>query len=76
MIDCDADAGLALGALRAGWRAVRFSGRDDVRAKLADIAAQHGAEIVTGAADTAPLDLLDVAQPAAACRAFLAVRVP
>ncbi len=69
-IDCGADAGIAMAALRIGWRTVRFSGPAKVRAKLADIAAQTGARLV---ADKAPeaLDLLDSGDPLAACRAFL-----
>ncbi len=46
IIDCGEDAGIALAALRAGWKKVLFSGRKDVRAKLAQIAKQQGAEVL------------------------------
>ncbi len=46
VIDCGEDAGLALAALRAGWKKLLFSGRRDVCAKLAQIAEQQGAEVV------------------------------
>ncbi len=74
VIDCGADAGIAMAALRAGWRTVRFSGPEKVRAKLADIAAETGARLADDDAEAAPLealDLLDVADAGAACRAFL-----
>ena len=46
VIDCGEDAGLALAALRTGWKKLLFSGRRDVCAKLAQIAEQQGAEVV------------------------------
>ena len=69
VIDCGADAGIAMAALRIGWRTIRFSGPAKVRAKLADIAAQTGARLVADEAEA--LDLLDSGDPLAACRAFL-----
>ena len=69
VIDCGADASVAMAALRARWRAIRFTGRDDVRVKLADMAGQAGARLVDEAAEA--LDLLDVADPGAACREYL-----
>ena len=71
VIDCGDDAGTALGALRGGWKRVRFSGRADVLAKLADIAAQQGAELLAGGAPADALDLRDTSDAAAACRAYL-----
>ena len=71
VIDCGDDPGIALGALRAGWKAVRFSGRADVLAKLADIAAQQGAELLAGGAPADALDLHETADPHASCRAYL-----
>src|SRR5690606_14159644 len=53
-IDCGDDAGLVMAALRTGCRRVLFSGRDDVRARLADIAGQLGAALI--AADAAGRD--------------------
>lgn len=77
VIDCGADAGIAMAALRAGWRTVRFSGPAKVGRKLADIAAECGARLVVDEPEAAPLealealDLLDSGDPLAACRAFL-----
>ncbi len=77
VIDCGADAGIAMAALRIGWRTVRFSGPEKVRRKLADIAAECGARLVVDEPEAAPLealdllDLLDSGDPLAACRAFL-----
>ena len=58
-IDCGPDAGVAMAALRGGWKHLIFRGDDRVRTKLADMAAQMDAKLD----DTAPdaLDLLDVA---------------
>ena len=61
----------SLAALRAGWVRVVFSGPPDMLEKLADIAAQQGARVVGGGAEAAALDLLDMADPLAACREFL-----
>ena len=72
VIDCGADAGIAMAALRTGWQTVRFSGPAKVRAKLADIAAETGARLADDDAEaTEALDLLDAADAGAACRAFL-----
>lgn len=45
-IDCGADAGAVLAALRAGWKLVAFSGRADAGRKLSGIAAQMGARLI------------------------------
>ncbi len=71
VIDCGDDPGIALGALRGGWKSVRFSGRADVLAKLADIAAQIDAAVIEGGAPADALDLRDAPDAAAACRAYL-----
>ncbi len=72
VIDCGADAGIAMAALRIGWRTVAFSGPAKVRRKLADIAEQMGARLVADEADAREaLDLLDVADADAACREYL-----
>ncbi len=74
VIDCGADAGIAMAALRIGWRTVRFSGPEKVRRKLADIAAECGARLVADEPEAAALealDLLDSGDSLAACRAFL-----
>ena len=71
VLDCGDEAGTTLGALRAGLKQVRFTGRDDVRERLAAIAASLGATIESGEPPPA-LDLLDAADPARLCRAYLA----
>ncbi len=72
VIDCGADAGVALGALRIGWKCLRFSGPDSLREKLTDIAAQQDATVTGEAAGETVLDLLEHHDPAAACRDVLA----
>jgi len=68
IIDCGADAGTALAALRAGWTMIGFSGDDAVAAKLADIAGQSGAVLVAPTSDDRLVDLAANADPGAACR--------
>ncbi len=46
VLDCADDADIAMAALRVGWRHIAFSGHDNLRTKLADIAAEHGATLV------------------------------
>ena len=46
-LDCGDDAGAAMGAIRAGIEGVVFTGRADVAARLADIAGQRGAMLLT-----------------------------
>ena len=69
MLDCGADPGLALGALRDGTRVVRLQATEEVRAKVADIAAQSGAALdeTTGPA----LDLAAKDDPKEALKAWL-----
>ncbi len=69
VIDCAERPGEALAALRCGFKAVRFSGKPAVAVKLAAIAAQLNAEIVTGRQRA--LDLLDQADPTQATRDWL-----
>ncbi len=71
VLDCGDEAGTTLGALRAGIKRVRFTGGDEVRGRLAAIAAQLGAEIESGEPLPA-LDLLDAADPGRLCRVYLA----
>lgn len=47
ILDCDDRAGDVLGAIASGARFILFTGRGDVRARLADIAGQAGAEILS-----------------------------
>lgn len=69
VLDCADQPGLALAAIRHGVKAVRIDAPDDVRAKIADIAAQAGATVDT--AERERLDLLNVDDPLAACRDWL-----
>lgn len=70
VLDCGSDPGFALNALRHGVEGVYCDVSDDVRRRLADIAAGGGATIDT---DRAPaLDLATVADHLAACRDWLA----
>ena len=71
VLDCGDEAGTVLGALRAGIKRVRFTGPAPIAERLAAIAAQLDATIESGATEVA-LDLLDIGDPAAASRAFLA----
>ncbi len=72
VLDCGDKAGHAMAALGAGVAKVRFTGRKAVAAKLAEIAAAQGGEIVTGWLRA--LDLLEEPDPVAACRRWLARR--
>ncbi len=47
LLDCGDDAGAAMAAIRAGLEAIVFTGRADVAARLADIALQAGARLLT-----------------------------
>lgn len=69
VLDCGKEPGDALNALRHGIAAVRLDAEAAVLDKVRDIAAQLGARL-----DETPweaLDLLDVADPAAALQAWL-----
>jgi hypothetical protein len=70
VLDCGAEAGVALAALRLGLKRVGFSGNAEARAKLEDIAQKLGASIESGGAEA--LDLRDKKNAAALCRAYLA----
>jgi hypothetical protein len=69
ILDCDDAAGHAIGAFRAGTKAVRFTGRADVAEKLRDIAASVNGELITEPVDT--LDLRGQRDPVLACTAWL-----
>ena len=47
LLDCADDAGAAQAAIRAGVDGIVFTGRGDVAARLADIAAQRGVRLLT-----------------------------
>ncbi|WP_146205906.1 hypothetical protein [Azospirillum sp. TSH58] len=69
VLDCADRPGDALGALSAGVAMLLFSGRADVAERLADIAAQRGAHLLTALPDA--LDLRRVRDPRRACRDWL-----
>ena len=71
VLDCGGEAGTTLGALRHGFKRVRFTGNEAALASLREIARELGAEIETGPAPEA-LDLLNERDPEAAARAYLA----
>jgi hypothetical protein len=56
LLDCGDEAGSVLAALRAGVEGVVFTGRGDVARRLTDIAARHGACLLTAR----PATLLDL----------------
>jgi hypothetical protein len=56
LLDCGDDAGAAQAAIRAGVEAIIFTGRADVAERLADIAGQQGASLLTARPEPA-LDL-------------------
>ena len=66
ILDCGDEPGAVMAALRTGLTQLRFTGPEDVRGKLAGM----GAEFAE-AADSS-LDLLDMREPEAACRVYLA----
>jgi hypothetical protein len=70
IIDCGDEPGTVLASLRAGFKRVIYTGAEPVRARLAEIAAARGAVLEGGGAPS--LDLLDVRDAEAACRAYLA----
>ena len=76
VIDCGGDPGTVLGALRIGWKSVAFTGPPPARDKLADIAEQYGAALVTEDVRGEVLDLLDHPDPDGACRRYLAGETP
>jgi hypothetical protein len=47
LLDCGDEAGAAMAAIRAGIEGIVFTGRMDVAARLADIAGQRGAMLLT-----------------------------
>jgi hypothetical protein len=76
LIDCGDDPGIAMAALRAGCRKLAFAGRADVAERLADMAAQSGAVLVSDAVPADRLELTPDDDAAHACRAWLRARRP
>jgi hypothetical protein len=75
VLDCADEPGTALAALRAGLSRVRFTGPEETRRRLAEIAEALGAT-VEGASTEPALDLLAARDPETAARAFLAGNEP
>jgi hypothetical protein len=73
VLDCAAEAGTALNALRHGVRRVRFTGSAAASKRLKDIARRCGSVIETGKPPAA-LDLLRQDDPLAACRRYLSAK--
>ena len=73
VLDCAADAGYAMAAMRDGATAICFEGPQDVRAKIQDVAAQSGCMIATIDYEHA-LDLEDSDDALRACRDWLALK--
>ena len=69
VLDCGDEPGRALAAFRHGITCVRVAVGGDVRARLADIARQRGAELDND--DESALDLLDAADPLSESRNWL-----
>lgn len=69
ILDCGDDAALALFALAMGWPAVVLSGRQPARSRVADIARQHGAQVL--ARRPRAIDLATTPDLDAACRKAL-----
>ncbi len=71
VLDCGAEAGVALAALRMCFKRVSFSGGAEARAKLEDIARALGAAVEAGG-DHPALDLRDGKNAQALCESYLA----
>jgi len=69
LLDCGEQPGHVLAALRHGFTRLRFKGTPAQTRKLRAIAGQYGATLISRRPKA--LDLLDEADPAAACRAWL-----
>lgn len=74
VLDCGDQPGAVLAGIRAGCRHLRFTGRADVAARLADLAAQAGAALVEDLGTV--LDLAQARDPEAACRSWLTAQPP
>jgi hypothetical protein len=71
LIDCGDDAGLAMAALRTGCRRLVFSGPADLAVRLADMAAELGADFRHETTPPARLELGPDADAGGACREWL-----
>lgn len=75
VLDCGAEPGLALGAIRAGIEAIRIRARADVLSRIEAIARASGTRIAPPRSGQA-LDLIEAADAADAAQRFLARRAP
>ena len=69
VLDCGDEPGLALSALRAGIKTVRFTGPKATAKRLAEIAEKQGVALIR--TEIEALDLLDCEDAEAACRDWL-----
>jgi hypothetical protein len=74
VIDCGDDAGVAMRALRCGWRDLVFSGNDDVRKKLQDMLEQIGGTL--GRSRPPTIDLIASSDPVWAVQQALFSSIP
>ncbi len=70
IVDCDGAPGHVMAALRVGLKRLAFDGNTAARARLADIAAKHGARLLER--PPAALDLVHEKDALRACRRLLA----
>ncbi len=71
-VDCGDGTGYALSALRAGAKTVILDPASPAYARVADIAAQMDARVLTSAVYADALDLSHVGDAAEACHIYLA----
>ncbi len=69
VLDCGDAPGHALAALRAGLKAIRFTGDPALTERIADLASRYHSAVEPGRDEA--LDLATAADPVAACRAWL-----
>ena len=74
VIDCGNDAGIAMRALRCGWRDLVFTGDDDVRQKLQDMLGQLGGTL--GRSRPHTIDLIASSDPAWTVQQALSSSIP
>jgi len=74
VIDCGDDAGIAMRALRCGWRDLVFTGDDDVRQKLQDMSDQFGGTL--GRSRPHTIDLITSSDPAWTVQQALSSSIP
>ena len=74
MLDCGDNGAAALNAIRTGWTGILFTGRRPVRERVRAVAARH--RVVYLDRRVPALDPRSCADPAAACREWLAAGKP